>query len=126
MDNWQYGQEKYKHVYIHHPLSDAVSDKWKEKLNAGPASRGGNSYTPGSTGGNNNQSGGASFRIIVDTGNWDSAVGTSTPGQSGNPDSPFYSNLFDMWANDRYFPVYFSREKIETALSEKVVLRPVD
>ncbi|MFC2125854.1 penicillin acylase family protein, partial [Bacteroidota bacterium] len=124
LENWQYGQENYKHVYIHHPLSDAVSDMWKEKLNTGPAPRGGNSYTPGSTGGNNNQTSGASFRIIVDTGDWDSAIGTTTPGQSGDPDSPFYSNLFELWADDQYFPLYFSREKIETALSKQVSLQP--
>jgi penicillin amidase len=124
MNNWQYGQEKYKHVYIQHQLSNAVSDIWKEKLDVGPVARGGNGYTPGSTGNNNNQTSGASFRIIVDTGDWDSAIGTNTPGQSGDPDSPFYQNLFDTWANDEYFPLYYTRGKIETALAEKVILRP--
>ena len=126
MNDWKYGQEKYKHVHIEHPLSNAVNEQWKEKLNVGPAPRGGNSYTPNSTGGSLNQSSGASFRIIVDTGNWDSAVATNSPGQSGDHDSPFYSNLFDMWADDRYFPLYYSREKIEEALYEKIVLRPED
>jgi penicillin amidase len=32
--------------------------------------------------------------MIVNTGDWDAAVGTNAPGQSGDPESPFYSNLF--------------------------------
>ena len=42
----------------------------------------------------------------VDTGDWDLAVGSNTPGQSGGPDSSFYDNLFEPWANDRFFPVF--------------------
>jgi len=49
---------------------------------------------------------------------------TNTPGQSGNPSSPYYKNLFEAWANDRHFPVYFKREKIEKSAMEKVVLNP--
>jgi penicillin amidase len=121
--NWIYGQERYKHVYIKHPLSDAVNKELRDKLNAGPAPRGGNGYTPGATGGGRNQTSGASFRIIADTGDWDRTVVTNTPGQSGDPDSKFYSNLFDMWANDTYFPLYFSKARIEGNLEEKYILR---
>lgn len=122
--DWKYGQEQYKHVYIRHTLSSSVSDKWKDKLNIGPAPRGGNSYTVCATGGNNNQTSGASFRIIADSGDWDRSVAINTPGQSGDPDSPFYDNLFDMWVNDQYFPLYYSRDKIEKILSEKIILKP--
>ena len=79
---------------------------------------------PGSSGSNLNQSSGGSFRIIVDTGNWDEAIGTNTPGQSGDPDSKFYDNLFESWAMDKYFPVYYSREKIEEVAVEKLKLIP--
>ncbi|MEP1097365.1 MAG: penicillin acylase family protein [Cyclobacteriaceae bacterium] len=124
MNGWQYGQEKFKHSYIAHALSDATDEATKSKLDVGPLPRGGNSYTPGSSGGNKRQSSGASFRIIVNTGDWDAAIGTNSPGQSGNPESPFYRNLFESWANDQYFPVYFSREKIESAAAEKTSLVP--
>src|SRR5690606_10339316 len=105
MNKWQYGQEKFKHTYMAHPLGNLVKDDVKARLDMGPLPRGGNGYTPGSTGGNNRQSSGASFRMIVNTGNWDAAVGTNGPGQSGNPDSPFYNNLFEPWAKDQFFPV---------------------
>ena len=122
---WQYGQEKNKHTYMEHALSDAVNEETKAKLDLGPLPRGGNSYTPGSTGGNLRQSSGASFRMIVNTGDWDAAIGTNGPGQSGNPDSPFYRNLFEPWAKDQYFPVYYSREKIDSVAVESKVLNPI-
>jgi penicillin amidase len=125
MHDWQYGQEQYKHIYIRHPLSFTENNEWRDKLNIGPVPRGGNSYTPNSTGGNNNQSSGATFRIIADTEDWDKSVAINSPGQSGDPDSPFYDNLFHMWANDQYFPLYYSRDKIEKILAEKIVLKPL-
>jgi penicillin amidase len=116
--DWKYGQDSYKHTYMIHALSGAVSKEWADSLNLGPLPRGGNGYTPGSTGNDNRQSSGASFRMIISTGNWDAAVGTNGPGQSGDPSSPFYRNLFEPWAKDQYFPVYYSRGKIDSVAVE--------
>jgi len=124
MDGWVYGQADYKHVTIRHPLSAAVDSDTRARLDAGPLPRGGSGYTPGSTGGGNNQTSGASFRIIVDTEDWDNTVGTNTPGQSGDPDSPYYKNLFELWATDRFFPVYYSRDKVEAVAKERLMLSP--
>jgi penicillin amidase len=124
MSLWQYGQPDNKHIYMRHALGRGESEELNKKLNVGPMLRGGNAYTPGSTGSNLNQSSGASFRIIVNTGNWDDARGTNAPGQSGDPNSEFYSNLFESWAKDEYFPVLYSRDKIEKAAVEKVTLVP--
>ena len=126
MDKWQYGQVKYKHIYLKHPLSNAVKPKLREKLDVGPASRGGNGYTVGSTGNRNNQSSGGSFRIIVDCVDWDQTLGTNNPGQSGNPDDPFYKNLFDIWAEDKFFPVFYSRAKVEEVSAKVFLLQPGD
>ncbi|MEM1257154.1 MAG: penicillin acylase family protein [Bacteroidota bacterium] len=124
MNEWHYGTKNYKHTYMAHALGDAVNDSLRSMLNLGPLARGGNGYTPGSTGNNLRQSSGASFRIVVNTGDWDAAIGTNGPGQSGNPESPYYNNLFEPWANDQYFPVYFSREKIDSVATDKLVLQP--
>jgi len=124
MTSWQYGQLRNKHVYIRHALGDIVGEDWKDKMNCGPLPRGGNSYVPGSTGSSLNQTSGASFRIIVDTGNWDDAWAINTPGQSGNPESVFYKNLFELWANDDYFPLYFSKGKIDSVEVENIILDP--
>ncbi len=125
MSKWQYGQEKNKHTYMQHALSDAVNAEARKQLDLGPLPRGGNSYTPGSTGGNLRQSSGASFRMIVNTGDWDAGVATNGPGQSGNPESSFYGNLFEPWARDIYFPVYYSRSKIDSVAVSKTKIVPV-
>lgn len=123
-NNWQYGQTAYKHAYFRHPLSPALSQKWKEKLDIGPLPRGGYSYTPAANAYGDNNSSGASFRIVVDTGDWETTIGINTPGQSGNPDSPFYKDLFPKWANDQFFVVPFGKEQVEKMGVEKVTLAP--
>jgi penicillin amidase len=122
MSRWQYGQAKYKHALIHHPLTSAVSDDVRSKLDVGPLPRGGDSYTVGATGGADNQTSGASFRIIANTGDWDTSVGSNTPGQSGDPRSPHYSDLFQLWARDKYFPVAYTRARVETDEAMTTVL----
>ena len=121
---WRYGQTKFKHSFMEHALGGIGDDEVSSKLNLGPLPRGGNSYTPGSTGGNDRQSSGASFRMIVNTGDWDTAIGTNAPGQSGNPESLFYNNLFKDWAEDQYFPVYYSKEKIRSVTYKRTLLIP--
>jgi len=123
-DNWVYGQADYKHVLIRHPLATAVDAETRDRLNVGPLPRGGNGFTLGNTGGGDNQTSGASFRIFVDTRDWDNTLGMNTPGQVGDPDHPLYDNLFELWANDKVFPAFYSRDKIETVLFETLELRP--
>ena len=124
LDHWQYGQEKFKHITITHPLTSIVNKPLRDQLNLGPLPRGGNSHTPGSTGGADNQLSGASFRFITDTGNWDEAVMINTPGQSGDSKSEYYRNLFPLWANDQYFPAYYSKDKIFKFTKEQFELVP--
>lgn len=123
-EDWVYGQEDYKHALIRHPLSPALNAELRDRLNVGPAPRGGNGFTLGNTGSGDNQTSGASFRIFVDTRDWDNTLGMNTPGQVGDPDSPLYDNLFELWANDKVFPAFYSREKIESVLFEKLDLIP--
>ena len=124
IDQWQLGQIRYKHVLFKHPLSNAVKEDLRSKLEVGPAPRGGNSYTVNNTSGNDNQSHGATFRIIVDTGDWDRTLATNPPGQAGNPDNPHYRNLFDSWVDDQYFPLFFSRKKVDNVRDEYWLLLP--
>jgi penicillin G amidase len=126
VENWVYGQENYKHALIRHPLSPALNDELRERLNVGPLPRGGNGFTLGNTGSGDNQTSGASFRIFIDTRDWDNTLGMNTPGQVGDPDSPLYDNLFELWANDKVFPAFYSRKKIESVLFEKLDLNPAN
>lgn len=122
--SWRWGQERYHHVTITHPLSPAVDAATRATLDAGPASRGGDAYTPGATGGGDNQTSGASFRIIADVSDWESTVGINTPGQSGNPDDAHYKDLFPLWATDRYFNVPYARSRVDAAAESRLVLMP--
>ncbi len=114
MQAWKYGQEKYHHALLAHPLSDAVNDATRAKLSVGPLPRGGDGMTVSATGGADNQAAGGSLKIIADTDDWDNSVGINTPGQSGDPDSPHYRDLFQMWAQGQYFPIAYSRPKVES------------
>jgi penicillin amidase len=124
MSQWQYGQAEYHHAYLRHPMGTAVDAATRELLEAGPHPRGGYGSTVNQTGNGDNQTSGASFRIIIDTGDWDRAVGMNTPGQSGDTRSPFYDNLFEFWANDEFHPVFYSRDLIEDATAMRFDLRP--
>ena len=124
MDEWSYGQRKNKHITITHPLSDLVDPSMQKKINMGPVARGGYAETVNATGADLNQTHGASFRILIDTEDWDKTLGINTPGQSGNPDSPHYGDLFPLWAENGYFPAFFSKEKIKTVAEQTVVLTP--
>ena len=124
MSRWHWGQPDYHHAYLRHPLGGAVDDRTRARLEVGPMARGGYGSTVNQTTNGDNQTSGASFRIIVDTGDWDRSVGMNTPGQSGDPDHPHYRNLFEEWANDRFHPVVYSRDRVEAAMDYRIELVP--
>jgi acyl-homoserine lactone acylase PvdQ len=67
---------------------------------------------------------GASYRQILDPAIWDRSIVTNTPGQSGQPQSPFYGNLLPLWAEDLYFPLVFSAARVEAETTNTLVLEP--
>ena len=67
---------------------------------------------------------GASYREIIDVSNWDNSLTINTPGQSGQPESPFYGNLLPLWADDQYFPMTFSRTLVDQKAAHRLMLEP--
>ena len=124
VERWKYGQVAYKHVWLPHPLGDAVDASLQTRLDVGPLPRGGSAQTVNSTSDSDNQATGASFRIVADVGDWDRSVGTNTPGQSGNPASPHYRDLFAPWAEGLDFPISYGRAKVEAATEARTMLVP--
>jgi penicillin amidase len=124
MATWKWGDEKLHHALIRHPLSNAVNAEMKKRLEVGPLPRGGDGTTVSATGGTDNQGSGGSLKIIADTQDWDNSVGLNTPGQAGNPDDPHYRDLFELWARGRYFPVAYSRAKVESVAERTSTLTP--
>jgi penicillin amidase len=67
---------------------------------------------------------GASFRMVVDVGDWDASLVINSPGQSGDPDSPHYADLFGIWAEGGAAPMLWSRPAVEAATREVIELLP--
>jgi penicillin amidase len=69
---------------------------------------------------------GASVRLVIDVGSWDNSTFINTPGQSGDPSSAYYRNLFPLWAEGRQVPLRFSREAVERDTAQAILLSPAD
>ena len=97
-----------------------------ELLDLGPLSRPGDGYTVNATsvGEKFQQEAGASYREILNTADWDQSLGVNTPGQSGQPGSPHYSDLLPLWNRGKYFPLIYSRKMVEMNLQDHLVLMP--
>ena len=70
------------------------------------------------------QTAGASVRLVMDVGAWDNSRAVNTPGQSGDPFSPHYRDLFPLWATGAYVPLDFSRAAVDRDAELVVSLRP--
>lgn len=67
---------------------------------------------------------GASVRLVMDVGAWDNSMAINTPGQSGDPASPHYRDLFPLWAAGSYVPLRFSRAAVEADAETVMRLTP--
>jgi len=113
---WQWG--KLHQLLLAHPLG-------KPEYQLGPVPRPGDSNTVNATSGANfRQTNGASWREVLDVGNWDRSVMTNVPGESGDPASKHYSDLLADWTVGKYHPMPFSRKAVEAATDERLVLVP--
>jgi len=99
-----------------HPLLDLADGALAEQMRYPSYPRGGSEHTTNNTGFDPVDflvRSGASWRMVLDVGNWDAARMTNAPGQSGDPRSSFYRNLLQGWAEDASFPLLYSREQID-------------
>ncbi|MXW00992.1 MAG: penicillin acylase family protein [Holophagales bacterium] len=121
---WRWGD--LHQIELRHPLSAHLPDDIRRLADVGPAERGGSGDTVGNTsyGADFNQRSGASFRMVIDVGNWDASVAMNNPGQSGDPRSPHYRDLFEPWANDQAFPLLYTRPAILEAAETRIELLP--
>ncbi len=121
---WRWGD--LHQIELRHPMSAHLPGELRRLADVGPAPRGGSGDTVGSTRyrGDFRQTSGASFRMVIDVGNWDASVAMNNPGQSGDPRSPHYKDLFEPWARDEAFPLLYTRPAILEAAEARIELVP--
>jgi penicillin G amidase len=65
-----------------------------------------------------------SWRQVIDLSDLDASVGTHTVGQSGNPASPHFNDLYPLWSKGEYHPLPFTRAAVEAAAESTLTLVP--
>jgi penicillin amidase len=67
---------------------------------------------------------GAVYRLVTDFSDLDRSLAIIAPGQSGQPGSPYYDNLLEMWVEGEMFELPYTREAVEEATAHRLVLKP--
>jgi penicillin amidase len=67
---------------------------------------------------------GASYRQVLDVGDWDKSLAVNTTGQSGHPLSPHYFDQNPLWRSGQYRTVPFSRASVERMRQRRLLLTP--
>lgn len=67
---------------------------------------------------------GASFRIVVDVGDWDNSRVVNAPGQSGDPRSRHYDDHATLWRSGGTVPLLFSDRAVDAATEMLITLLP--
>jgi penicillin amidase len=110
-----------------HPLAP-LGPEYAKAFDLGPVARPGDAHTPNA--GTHNprfeHTSGATYRHVLDLADWDKGLATSAPGQSGQPGSPHYGDLLPLWQKGEYFPLAFSRARVEQVTRHRLSLRPVE
>ena len=123
--DWAWG--KLHHAQFVHALAPLADDAVRAQLTVGPLAMGGSAFSPHAAAyraSDFSVISGASFRMVIDVGNWDQSVTINTPGQSGDPYSPHYRDLAPLWASGEYVPLLYSREAVERSASTVFRLMP--
>jgi penicillin amidase len=93
----------------------------------GPFPIGGSGTTPNATGWTSDYTfaSGPSVRLVMDVGAWDNSVVINNPGQSGDPASPHYRDLFPLWASGSYVPFVWTRARVLQEAEHIIKATPV-
>jgi penicillin G amidase len=122
---WAWGEVR--PLRLLHPL--AVRRPLDRVLNLGPVPLGGDANTPAQAGVHplrplDNPAAIANHRAVIDLGDPERSRYVLAGGQSGNPLSPHYGDLFELWRRGEGVPIPWSRAAVEAATVDSLVLRP--
>jgi penicillin amidase len=114
MTTWSWGR---LHRATFEPAVAVLADpELRAQMSVGPLQTPGSSSTPRAQAyrpSDFSVIAGASVRLVMDVGAWDNSVAMNTPGQSDDPLSAHYRDLFPMWAQGSYVPLRFSRAAVD-------------
>jgi penicillin G amidase len=122
---WVWGKLHYN--LCEHPFAAIVDDATRARINVGPIPKNGSGYVPSQSEyrvSDFRQISGPSVRVVIDVGNWDNSRAVNHPGQSGDPESPHYRDLAQMWRDGRYFPLLYTRKAVEKEMERVIKLVP--
>jgi penicillin amidase len=122
---WAWG--RVRQLSLLHPLG--ARRPLDRAFNVGPVPLGGDSNTPAQAGVHPltplaNPGAIANQRTVVDLGDPERSRFVLAGGQSGNPLSPHYADLFEVWRRGEGVPIAWSRAAVEAATVDRLVLRP--
>ncbi|HMH27169.1 MAG TPA: penicillin acylase family protein [Steroidobacteraceae bacterium] len=125
MTTWTWGR---LHRATFEPAVAALADpELRAQMSVGPLQTPGSSSTPRAQAykaSDFSVIAGASVRLVMDVGAWDNSVAMNTPGQSDDPMSAHYRDLFPMWAQGSYVPLRFSRAEVDADAEDLIHLSP--
>jgi penicillin amidase len=125
MSAWSWGRlHRADFVAASGALADAET---AQQLRVGPLQVPGSSSTPRAAtyrASDFTQTAGASVRMVLDVGAWDDSMVINTPGQSGDPASPHYRDMFPLWAAGAYVPLRYTRAAVDGDAETVIALTP--
>jgi len=129
-EGWSWGAV-HAATFVSRPLGQSGIGILEAFVNRGPIPMGGMTDTINNT--RWNVSSGAfdvksipAMRMIIDLSDPPRFVGIHSTGQSGHPFSNHYDDMIADWQAGRTYPMPWTREEIEDAAVERLILRPVN
>ena len=125
MTTWAWG--RLHHATFEPAVAVLADPQLRAQMSVGPLQTAGSASTPRAQAyraGDFAVIGGASVRLVMDVGAWDNSVAMNTPGQSDDPLSAHYRDLFPLWAQGSYVPLRFSRAAVDGDAEDVIHLSP--
>lgn len=127
MNNWTWGR-LHTATFVSAPLGQSDIGPIERLVNRGPYPADGGSSIVNANGWSwSNPAairGHVSLRMIVDMNDLDNGLAIHATGQSGHPYHRHYDDMIPLWLDGRYHTMLWSREGVEAAAVQRLILRP--
>ena len=131
VSKWEWGD--YRPLLLKHPINRNIkeydTEEYQKILNLGPVTWGGDEQTL-------NVAAGSmldptvtpdfipNLRSVIDVSNWDENYFSLAGGQSSDPTSKHYSDLFNLWKDGKGIQIAWSKDKIKEISTEELEITP--